>query len=53
MKDVNKSQFLDNTGEVRESVRGKLQYYQELIHQNSKRNMEEGEIEEDYIDEYF
>lgn len=33
--------------EQRESVRGKLQYYQELIHQNEKREREEGELNED------
>lgn len=33
--------------ERRESVRGKLQYYQELIHQNEQRKREEGELDED------
>ena len=33
--------------EKRESVRGKLQYYQELIQQNEKREREEGELNED------
>ncbi len=36
--------------ERRESVRGKLQYYQELIHQNEQRKREEGELNEDIED---
>ena len=31
--------------EERESIRGKLIYYQELIYQNEKREKEEGELE--------
>ncbi len=31
--------------EKRESIRGKLEYYQELIYQNEKRKKEEGELE--------
>ncbi len=31
--------------EERESVRGKLTYYQESIYQNEKRKKEEGELE--------
>ncbi len=33
--------------ERRESVRGKLQYYQEIINQNEQRKREEGELDED------
>lgn len=46
MKDV--LSIEDNKPEImekRESVRGKLEYYQELIHQNEKRRKEEGELE--------
>lgn len=43
MQDVNK----DRTAlkEERESIRGKLEYYQELIRQNEKMKQEEKELE--------
>ena len=40
-----------SSAEQRESVRGKLQYYQELIHQNEKREREEVELNEDIEEE--
>lgn len=40
-EDNSKSQIM----EERESIRGKLIYYQELIYQNEKREKEEGELE--------
>ena len=39
-EDNSKSQIM----EERESIRGKLIYYQELIYQNEKREKEEGNL---------
>ena len=40
-EDDNKPEII----EKRESVRGKLIYYQELIYQNEQKKKEEGELE--------
>lgn len=53
MEDVKKRTLLCNLEEERESVRGKLQYYQEMIYQNEKIKMKEGDIEEDLSNEYM
>lgn len=46
MKDMFKEDYSKSESmEERESVRGKLIYYQELIYQNEKRKKEEGELE--------
>lgn len=43
MEDVSKD--VPKPTEKRESVRGKLEYYQDLIHQLDKQKREEGELE--------
>lgn len=43
MEDVSKE--TPKSTEERESVRGKLQYYQELINHMEKQKREEGELE--------
>lgn len=43
MRDVLNNDILKKP--EKESVRGKLEYYQELIHQNEKKEQEENEFE--------
>lgn len=41
----NRSKEVSKSEEKRESVRGKLDYYQELMHQQEKKEREEYDIE--------